>query len=326
MKVFCIFYVQATISCVNAQKDGIVRFSKSLMGTEVRIMVNAKDGQHLRNAIEATYAEGERLNMIFSDYERESEVSRFSKTSGSGKFFALSKELFEVLEYSQNLSRISNGAFDITIGPVSRLWRVARFQKKLPDERKLDNAMKRSGFENLILKSSSRVGRLEVPAMVIDLGGIAKGFVTDRMLEKMKSMGYPRCLIDAGGDLTIGSAPHSRSGWMVEVGGQKHPDLPILELANCAVATSGDIEQFLEISGIRYSHLIDPKTGYGLTNRSQVTVIAANCMIADSLASTSLGVGLEGSKEFFKQTDIEALFFVKEENSKLELEVLERKE
>ena len=326
LKLPCIFFVLSTISCAKGEKEEIISFSKTLMGTEVRIKVCAKDDQNLRNAIEATYTEGERLNTIFSDYEAQSEVSRFSKTSGSGKFFALSEELFEVLEYSQNLSRQSNGAFDVTVGPLSRLWRVARFQKRLPDEKKLAEAIKRSGFENLILKSSSRMGKLKLPAMVIDLGGIAKGFVTDRMLEKMKSMGYSKCLIDAGGDLTIGDAPIKRSGWKVSIGGQKHPDLPILELTNCAVATSGDIEQFLEISGTRYSHLIDPKTGYGLTNRFQVTVIAANGMIADSVASTSLAIGIEHSKEFLKQNEIEALYFVLDKNAKLQLEVLEIKE
>ena len=326
LKLPCIFFVLSTISCAKEKKEEILSFSKILMGTEVRIMVCAKDDQNLRNAIESTYTEGERLSTIFSDYDAQSEVSRFSKTSGSGKFFALSEELFEVLEYSQNLSRQSNGAFDVTIGPLSRLWRVARFQKRLPDEKKLAEAIKRSGFENLILKKSSRMGRLKLPAMMIDLGGIAKGYITDQMLEKMKSMGYPRCLIDAGGDLTIGDAPKKRSGWMVEVGGQNHPDLPILELANCAVATSGDTEQFLEISGIRYSHLIDPKTGYGLTNRSQVTVIATNCMTADSVASTSLAIGIEHSREFLKQKKIEALYFVFDENSELKLEILEKKE
>ena len=123
-------------------------------------------------------------------------------------------------------------------------------------------------------------------------------------------MGYSKCLIDAGCDLTICEAPIKRSGWKVSIGGQKHPGLPILELANCAVATSGDIEQFLEISGVRFSHLIDPQTGYGLTNRFQVTVIAANGMIADSVASTSLAIGIEHSREFLKQNEIEALYFV----------------
>jgi thiamine biosynthesis lipoprotein ApbE len=234
LKYLCIFFILSTISCTKGEKEKIISFSKTLMGTEVIIKVCAKDDQSLRNAIEATFTEGERLNMIFSDYEAQSEVSRFSKTSGSGKFFALSEELFEVLEYSQSLSRQSNGAFDVTVGPLSRLWRVARFNKRLPDEKKLAEAIK-------------------------------------------------------------------RSGWKVSIGGQKHPDLPILELANCAVATSGDIEQFLEISGVRYSHLIDPQTGYGLTNRFQVTVIAANGMIADSVASTSLAIGIEHSREFLKQ-------------------------
>lgn len=305
----------------NVRTEGIQKFSKTLMGADVHILVDSEDSPDLKSAITATYTEGERLNTIFSDYHAESEISRFFKTSGTGKSMRLSKELFDVLEHAKILSDLSNGAFDVTVGPLSRLWRIARFQKKLPNSIKLSDALKRTGHQHLVLNNSMSSGELLLSSMVLDLGGIAKGYVADRMLEMMKSRGYPRCLIDAGGDLTIGDAPRNRDGWRVEIGGRKHPELPIMALSNCAVATSGDLEQFLEIGDKRYSHIINPHTGYGLTERAQSTVIAPNCMLADSLASTSLGLGFERSCVLLKDFEIECFYFLHEKESNRQLNV-----
>ncbi len=280
------------------------------MGTEVLILVNAEDDKALEEAVLSTYQEGERLNMIFSDYEAKSEVSQLSQSSGSGKQFLLSPELFELLQYAQNLSKLSDGAFDVTVGPLSRLWRIARFQKKLPAPIKINHALKRVGYDNLILNEASRSASAQLPGMVMDLGAIAKGYIADRMLEKMKKGGYPRCLINAGGDLTIGSAPKDRTGWKVEIGGRRHPQLPVLHLANCAVATSGDMEQFLEIEGKRYSHILNPLTGLGLPGGTQATVIAPSCMIADSLASMCLVLGFEQSIPLLPQTRADQIHFL----------------
>ena len=288
----------------------IITFSKTLMGAELLILVNAEDNNALEEAVQSTYREGERLNMIFSDYEAKSEVSRLSQSSGSGKQFLLSPELFELLQYAQNLSKLSDGAFDVTVGPLSRLWRIARFQKKLPAPNKINLALNRVGYQNLLLNEANLSATAQLPGMVLDLGAIAKGYIADRMLQKMKNNGYPRCLIDAGGDLTIGDAPKDRTGWRVEIGGRKHPQLPVLHLANCAVATSGDLEQFLEIGGKRYSHILNPLTGIGLPGGAQATVVAPNCMIADSLASICLALGFEQSIPLLPQTKADQAHFL----------------
>jgi len=280
------------------------------MGAKVLILVNAEDDKALEEAVQSTYEEGERLNMIFSDYEAKSEVSRLSQSSGSGKNFLLSPELFELLQYAQNLSKVSDGAFDVTVGPLSRLWRIARFQKKLPAPHKINLALNRVGYHNLLLNEANHSATAQLPGMVLDLGAIAKGYIADRMLETMKNIGYPRCLIDAGGDLTIGDAPKNRKGWRVEIGGRKHPQLPVLNLANCAVATSGDMEQFLEIDGKRYSHILNPLTGIGLPDGAQATVVAPNCMIADSLASMCLVLGFEQSTPLLTQTKADQVHFL----------------
>lgn len=287
-----------------------VTFSKTLMGAEVLIIVDAEDSNALGEAVRSTYQEGERLNMIFSDYEANSEVCMLSQSSGSGNALLLSPELFELLQYAQNLSKISEGAFDVTVGPLSRLWRIARFQKKLPDSNKITQALGRVGFQNLLLNKENRSALAQLSGMVLDLGAIAKGYIADRMLERMKKNGFPRCLIDAGGDLTIGDAPKDRIGWRVEIAGRQHPQLPILHLANCAVATSGDIEQFLEIEGRRYSHILNPLTGVGLPDGAQATVVAPNCMVADSLASMCLVLGIEQSIPVLAKTEAEQVHFI----------------
>jgi thiamine biosynthesis lipoprotein len=312
-------------SCTKEDQHPILKFSQNLMGTDVHILVNAKEGKDLDNAIDATFLEGNRLNMIFSDYEAKSEVSRFSKTSGTGKPFKLSPELFDVLSYSQGLSRKTSGAFDVTVGPLSRLWRMARFQKKLPHKQKLSNAISRMGYANLTLNKLERSGSLKLEGMVLDLGGIAKGYIADRMLEKMKSFGFSRCLIDAGGDLTLGEAPQNRKGWRIEIGGRKHPELPILELSNCAVATSGDLEQFLQIEEKFYSHIIDPFTGFGLLGRAQVTVVSQNGMLADSLASACLALGFEKASNLSRQSEIDSFYYLQKADSGTTLKALTNK-
>jgi thiamine biosynthesis lipoprotein len=139
------------------------------------------------------------------------------------------------------------------------------------------------------------------------------------MLDVMKNRGFAKCLIDAGGDLTIGDAPKTSKGWRVEIGGRSHPELPILELSNCAVATSGDLEQNLEIGGTRYSHLLNPKTGIGLEGSAQVTVVAPTGMIADSIASTCLVLGIHKATLFLAQTSVSNMYYLTESNSSIKV-------
>ena len=285
------------------------------MGTDVRIVVDADDCKELKKSIAAAFGEGARLNQILSDWEADSELSRFSRSSQFGNKFALSNELMEVLTFSQNLAYQSNGAFDVTVGPLSRMWRIARHQKRIPETKKILQTLLRTGYKKLLIDESNRSARLTTQGMVLDLGGVAKGYIADQMLGVMKSHGFSRCLIDAGGDLTIGNPPRQLKGWKVEFGGIANSLVPVHELSNCAVATSGDFEQFLELEGKRYSHLIDPKTGTGIEGQVQVTVIAKNGMTADALASTCLVLGIEKSKAFLAKSQFLSMYYVRANNS-----------
>ena len=153
--------------------------------------------------------------------------------------------------------------------------------------------------------------------MVLDLGGVAKGYIADRMLEVLKDYGFSRSLIDAGGDLRIGDAPIGSAGWKIDIGGVKYEKLTMLKLANCAVATSGDTEQFLKINDSQYSHIIDPQTGIGLANQAQATVIAPTGMEADSLASTFLVTGFEKATALIKRTNAKNLYFLEKRGDQI---------
>ena len=290
------------------------RFTESCMGTDFIILIDHPDIKLARAAATQAFEEAHRLNQILSDYLSDSELSQLSSNSGSSNFYIISTDLFQVLTASQKLARETGGAFDITVGPFSRLWRIARFRKALPSKPKLLNAQRRVGYEKLILDANKKRAQLVEYAMVLDLGGIAKGYAADQMLSVIKDFGIKRCLIDAGGDLVIGEPPLGKKGWSVNVGGNSHHQLPKLLLSNCSVSTSGDIEQFLEVDGTVYSHIIDPRTAIGICSRSQVTVIAKNGMTSDSLASACLVLGFDASLDILEAYDVDAAFFIKHEN------------
>ena len=319
MLLLCFFFV-------SLEGMGYQVFEKDCMGAKFIILIDEDDKQKAERGASAAFEEGERLNMALSDYESSSELVRFSESSEFGKKFALSDDLFEVLDHGQELSRKSDGCFDVTIGPLSRLWRIARFRKTMPPEEKLSAARNRVGYQHLHLSAKDRTGTLTNPDMVLDLGGIAKGYAADRMLETLKRKDLSRCLIDAGGDLVIGDPPRNAKGWRVEIGGRKHPALPVLHLSNLAVATSGDLEQFVTLNGKRFSHLIDPGTGLGLTTHCQVTVIAPTGMEADSLASAFAVMGLRKTKEYLKKKNDITAFFLQKKDSVTTFRLLGRKE
>ena len=309
--IFLIFVLLSHSQLLSADLNNVI-FSQRLMGTDVKFVLNYEKSSDLETAVKEAYLEGNRLNLIFSDYIANSELSKFSRSSNFvfGEKVKLSKELFEVLKYSLKLSTLSNGSFDPTLGPLTRLWRISRHQRIFPEKSKLTNALARSGTKYLKLDEAQQSGQLLASNMVLDLGGVAKGYIADRMLDILQDYGFSRSLVDAGGDLRIGDAPLDSVGWKIDIGGRGYKELTVLQLSNCAVATSGDTEQFLKINGTQYSHIIDPQTGIGLANQAQATVIAPTGMEADSLASTFLVTGFEKATTLIKKTHAKHLYFV----------------
>jgi thiamine biosynthesis lipoprotein len=180
----------------------------------------------------------------------------------------------------------------VTLGPVTLLWREARQQHRLPAPDSLRTALQSSGYRKLHLKGATRTVMLDQEGMRLDLGGIAKGYAADQALAILAELGIRRALVAASGDLAIGDPPPGRKGWTV---GIDSPDprpaafARVLDLCNAAVSTSGDSSQNLEDAGVRYSHIIDPSNGIGLTRPIAVTVVARQGIDADSW-STALSV------------------------------------
>ena len=269
------------------------------MGTLFTITLYARDESIARAAAEAAFRRVSELDDVMSDYQADSELMRLSEQQ-PGLPVHVSAELFAVLEQAQRVSKLSRGAFDVTIGPCVRLWRFSRKRKTLPDPGELAAARQAVGYSKLHLDARHQTVTLLAPNMRLDLGGIAKGYAADKALELLKGRGCNRALVAASGDIAIGDPPPGHKGWRIAISGVEADSAhtgPALLLRNAAVSTSGDAEQFVEINGTRYSHILDPATGLGLSRAIQATVIAPNATLSDALATSVCILGpASGSK------------------------------
>jgi thiamine biosynthesis lipoprotein len=243
------------------------------MGTVFRITLFADDG---RDALRAAFDRVAELDNELSDYKPDSELMRLCR-NGYGRAVQVSNDLFRVLKTALQLSVDSDGAFDVTLGPVIRLWRL----KKVPDQAQLAEARKLVGYRNVVLADGTV--ELKLSGMQLDLGAIAKGFAAEEALKVLRARGISRALVAASGDLAIGDPPPGKNAWTVAL--EPLNDRRVMELSNTCVGTSGDAEQFTEAGGVRYSHIVDPRTGMGLTKRIGVSVISTDGMLADALGT-----------------------------------------
>ncbi|MFM7149048.1 MAG: FAD:protein FMN transferase, partial [Gemmataceae bacterium] len=243
-------------------------FSEPHMGTLFRVVVFAPDEPTAKAAARDAFARAAALNNVMSDYQATSELMRLCARAGQG-FVPVSKDLFQVLSRAQKVSRDSEGAFDVTIGPVIRLWRIARKSRTLPAPDRLLAARELVGWKNLELDEKTCSVRLLKPGMQLDLGGIGKGFAADEMLKVLARHGLTRAMVVAGGDVTVADPPPGKPGWTIAIApiDSRKEGSRYLVLANAAVSSSGDAEQYVEIDGVRYSHMVDPRTGVGLIGR-----------------------------------------------------------
>jgi FAD:protein FMN transferase len=266
---------------------------ESHMGTLVRLKLYAAGQERANAGFQAAFARIAELDRILSDYRPDSELNQLCR-SAPGRPVRISQDLYRVLAAAQRLAHQSGGAFDVTQGPVIRLWRQARRDGRLPDPAEIRAASARSGFRKLHLNRSGPSATLDEAGMQLDVGGIGKGYAADAALEVLRRMGIASALVAASGDLALSHAPPGQRGWKVGIDSLDRPDASfsrVLELSNAAVSTSGDTEQFFEANGTRYSHIIDPATGVALTNGLTVSVIARRGITADGLATAVCVLG-----------------------------------
>lgn len=272
-------------------------FERVEMGVIFRLSVYGSDSDVANKAADAAYERVHQLNGIFSDYDGSSEVRQLCEKSAPGHPVRVSEELFTVLRASLQLSQETDGAFDVTVGPLTKLWRRARRRETMPEPDRLAAEKERVSYKLVRLYRNSRSVELLREGMRIDFGGIAKGYAADEALRVLASHGFNRALVDASGDIVAGDPPPNADAWVVAIEALRHratkpgeqaaadEPVPQLRIRNQAVATSGDAYQSVMIDGRRYSHIVDPKTGLGLNQRSSVTIIAPTGMMADGLAS-----------------------------------------
>ncbi len=270
-------------------------FDRSEMAVSIKLVLYAPDAVTANSAAQTAFDRFHVLNSVASDYDPQSEVRRLCDTAGQGRAVPVSRDLWRILTVAQQVCERSDGAFDVTIGPLIRIWRRARGLHELPTPAKIAEARQSVGCRFVRFDPERRAVELLKPDMRIDLGAIAKGYAAHEALAEMKKQGINRALVHAGGDIALGDPPPDRTAWTVGVAAPDadSPPTVLLCLSNRYIATSGDSMQPAWIAGKRYSHIVDPKTGLGLTDHCTVTVVGPDGAVADALSTAVSLLGPE---------------------------------
>jgi len=283
--------------CVGKDKQSLAKTSRSelLMGTVVSVDVchDGTQSAEFDKAFEETWTQLKNMSIFLSSFDERSDVHKINYFSKQK--IAVSRATYEVIEEAQRVSKITNGVFDITIGPLIELWHKSAEQNAFPSEESIVDAKEMVGVDKISLLKNNYI-HLEKQGVRVDLGGIAKGYAIDQAAKALRKNGFNDFLIDAGGDIYAGGHNCKRDAWRVGIRDPRDKEkiLKVVHLVDAAVTTSGDYERYYEIKGERWSHIINPITGYPQRGVVSATVIAPNATIADGL-STALCV-LDGAR------------------------------
>ena len=258
------------------------------MGVPWQLTFYAKSDAIAIEAAETTFARVKKLDQIMSDFDPDSELNQLCKNTRPGKPVHVSEDLFRVIQFSICLYSRTNGDFDITVGGITDLWRRAWRKRRMPTAEDIRAKLIKVGSDKIRLNQANQAVELLEQEMQLDLGAIAKGYAADEAMKVLKELGITRGLVDASGDIVAGDPPPGKKYWVIGIAPLKNPKAEpteFLNIVNASVATSGDANRYVEIDGVRYSHIVNPHTGIGLTTSSSVTVIAKDGITADALAS-----------------------------------------
>jgi thiamine biosynthesis lipoprotein len=262
-------------------------FTAVKMGSPFNLVIVRDDSAKAARLAKAAYLLVDSLNALFSDYDPASELSRINSALSVNTKASFSPALSEIFRESFLAYKKSSGAFDISVGALSMLWRRARKEKRFPTAVEVTGAREKSGMRFVHFDFAHRVITTHKKGIRFDLGGIAKGYAAQQVIGFLKTQGVNSALADAGGDIATSGAPPA-GGWNIGVNVPETTSQLLqkkLWLHDMAVATSGDAYQYMESGGKKYSHIIDPRTGYGISTQRNVTVIAKDATTADWLAT-----------------------------------------
>jgi thiamine biosynthesis lipoprotein len=250
--------------------------SADAMGATFTVALYGTDRAAMEAAIDAALAEAQRLDALLSNYRPESEWSAVNRGAGS-KPVRISGELFRLLAACNEYSRASDGAFDITVGPLMKIWGFYKGSGHLAPKPEVEAALGKIGYRHVHLDPAAQTVSFDVPGIELDPGGIGKGYAVDRMVEILKQRGGERALV-AGSDSSIyglGAPPDEPRGWEVSIRDPKNSRRSVAQvfLKNMSLSTSGSYEKFFQADGRTYSHIMDPRTGYPAQGTVSVSVV-----------------------------------------------------
>ena len=304
--VYCIrsyFFILAFLIATLFTTSGYAQqnkyhFSAPKMGSPFNLVLWVDDSVSAKNHADACFQLIDSLNHIFSNYDSTSELSYINHQAGMQSTL-VSPLMWELLQISKKAYCESKGAFNIAMGPITSLWRNARHEKIFPTSAAIKKQLKLCHFQDIQWDTIHHSIYLPLKGMQLDVGGIGKGYIAQKVITLLQSRGVKYALADAGGDIVMSQVPSPQQGWKVGINiPEKSDDLlpQVLSIQNKSVATSGDVYQFIEHKGVKYSHIIDPQTGYGVTSLRNVTVIANDGATADWLATACSILPLQEAK------------------------------
>ncbi|SKB93040.1 thiamine biosynthesis lipoprotein [Dyadobacter psychrophilus] len=293
----CVFILGMSIlTSLSHAQESRYSFEKGMMGSPFKLVFYAKNDSIANIAAQSAFKRIEKLNEILSDYRDGSEINMLSAQSGSGKWVPVSDDLFNILAISQDISKKTDGAFDATLGPVVQMWRHATRKGVFPQETEIREAMSKTGYTKMKLDSKAKRVFLSQKGMRLDIGGLGKGFAAEEAVKVLKSFGIKSIMMDAGGKIVLTNPPPGTKGWNITISNGSD-SLKTMALSHIALATSGPTYRYMEYNGIRYSHIVDPKTGIGLLFHVRTTAISPDGTVADALATAFSVAGIEKSKK-----------------------------
>jgi thiamine biosynthesis lipoprotein len=277
----------------------VIHRSQPLLGTFVTISAWGHDGAAVQHALSAAFQEFRRADALMSLHRSDSELSQVNAQAAT-KVVTVSPELFEVIQLAQDIAVETEGSFDVTIRPLADLWGFIWKEYRLPAEAELKTVLPRVNYRHIELDRDRHTVRFRQPDTSIDLGGIGKGVAVDMAIARLRELGVTNALVKAGGDLrVIGGLPGGEA-WTVQLEDpQKQGRRIRIPLRDAALSTSGNYENYFEVDGRRYSHILDPRTGLPVQGIVACTVIAPTCAESDAWATACFVYGADRSLKQF---------------------------
>ncbi|MDV3741971.1 thiamine biosynthesis protein ApbE [Elizabethkingia anophelis] len=274
----------------------------TLMGSRFQITLVDKDSISAERNIDKAVAEITRIENLISEWRPETQISQVNQNAGI-KPIKVDREVFDLTKKGLYFSKLTDGAFDISIVAMDKIWKFDDSMDELPSEQAIKESVRNVGYRNIILDSTNSTIFLKNPGMKIGFGSIGKGYAADKTRDLMKSMGVKAGIIDASGDIsTWGTQPDGKP-WAIGINNpfNDHKMAAILYFKENAVTTSGSYEKYAEIHGKRYSHIMNPKTGYPSTGLTSVTITGPNATMANGFSTSIMVLGEKEGLKLLKQ-------------------------